>query len=242
MNAETGLRARPRRSGRPSAVIAARLPALLLDAAETLFLAQGYSATSLEQVASEAGATKRTIYAKFGDKAGLFSAMAERVVERRRAWVSGECVGATVDERLLDFGKRLLALALAPDVLSLHRVLVAEAHRFPQLASLVDQLAAESAHNRLAGIIAAEAAGGALEVADPALAADLLVGMILNAPVLAGLLERKSAASVRPARWVRTAVSVFLDGSRPKGRRTAGTRRPVSPRPQAAQSIMETKS
>jgi AcrR family transcriptional regulator len=219
------LPARPRRSGRPSAVIAARLPTLLLDAAETLFLAQGYRATSLEQVAEEVGATKRTIYAKFGDKAGLFSAMAERVVERRRAWVSGEFAGATVDERLVDFGKRLLALALAPDVLALNRVIVAEAHRFPQLASLVDQLAAESARNRLAGIIAAEAAGGVLEIADPWLAADFLVGMILNAPVHAGLLGRESAASARPARWVRAAVSVFLDGARPKGPRTDGSRR-----------------
>ena len=220
-----GLPAHPRRSGRPSAVIAARLPALLLDAAETLFLAQGYRATSLEQVAAQVGATKRTIYAKFGDKAGLFSAMAERVVERRRAWVSGEFAGPTVDERLVDFGKRLLALALAPDVLALNRVIVAEAHRFPQLATLVDQLAAESARNRLAGIIAAEAAGGVLEIADPALAADLLVGMILNAPVHAGLLRRESAASARPARWVHAAVSVFLDGSRPK----SGRRRPKRP-------------
>jgi TetR/AcrR family transcriptional regulator, mexJK operon transcriptional repressor len=203
-----------RRTGRPPAALAARLPAMLLDAAEARFLAQGYGATSVEQIALDVGATKRTIYAKFGDKAGLFSAMAKRIVERRRAWLSGEFPGATVDERLTNFGIQLLPLALAPDVLSLHRVIVAEAHRFPEIVLLVDELAARGVRRRLAEIIAAEATKGSLAVADPGLAADLLIGMILNAAVHNGLLGRGSAAATHPAQWVRAAVSVFLDGCR----------------------------
>lgn len=210
----TPLLAQRRRTGRPPAAIAARLPAMLLDAAETRFLAQGYGATSIEQIALDVGATKRTIYAKFGDKAGLFSAMATRIVERRRAWLSGKFPGATVDERLTNFGVQLLSLALAPDVLSLHRVIVAEAHRFPEIVLLVDELAARGVRRRLAEIIAAEAANGSLAVGDPGPAADLLIGMILNAAVHDGLLGRSSAAATRPARWVRAAVSVFLDGCR----------------------------
>jgi TetR/AcrR family transcriptional repressor of mexJK operon len=215
--------ARPRKSGRPPAAIAARLPMLLLDAAERRFLAQGYGATSIEQIALDVGATKRTIYAKFGDKAGLFSAMAKRVVERRRARLSGEFAGGTVDARLTNFGMQLIELALAPDVLSLHRVIVAEAHRFPEIVLLVDELAAQGVRRRLAEIIAAEAAGGALVVADAGLAADLLIGMILNAAVHAGLLGRGSVAASRPARWVRAAVSVFLDGCRRGVRAQGGT-------------------
>ncbi len=213
--------ARQRRSGRPPAAVAAQLPKLLLDAAESLFLAQGYGATALEQVASEVGATKRTIYAKFGDKAGLFSAMARRVVERRRTWLAGEFTGATVDERLVNFGRRLLALALSPDILALHRVIMAEAHRFPELASLVDQLAARGALRRLAAIITVESARGTLAIADPGVAAELLAGMIMNTAVQAGLLGRRSAAAGDPGQWVRTAVSMFLDGSRPERRRRA---------------------
>lgn len=208
------LSAQRRRTGRPPAAIAARLPAMLLDAAETRFLAQGYGATSIEQIALDVAATKRTIYAKFGDKAGLFSAMAKRIVERRRAWLSGKFPGATVDERLTNFGIQLLSLALAPDVLSLHRVIVAEAHRFPEIVLLVDELAARGVRRRLAEIIAAEAANGSLAVADPGPAADLLIGMILNAAVHDGLLGRSSVAATRPARWVRAAVLVFLDGCR----------------------------
>jgi len=206
--------ARPRRTGRPPAAMAAQLPMLLLDAAEKRFLVQGYGATSVEQIAMDVGATKRTIYAKFGGKAGLFSVMAKRIVERRRVWLSGEFAGATVDERLTNFGVQLLSLALAPDVLSLHRVIVAEAHRFPEIVLLVDELAAQGVRRRLAEIIAAEAAVGSLVVSNPRLAADLLMGMILNAAVHAGLLGRSSAAATQSVLWVRAAVSMFLDGCR----------------------------
>lgn len=51
----------------------------LLDAAETLFLARGVSRTSLQDIASAAGATRGAIYWHFQDKADLFNAMLQRV-------------------------------------------------------------------------------------------------------------------------------------------------------------------
>ncbi len=51
----------------------------LLDAAETLFQARGVSHTSLQDIATQAGATRGAIYWHFKDKADLFNAMMERV-------------------------------------------------------------------------------------------------------------------------------------------------------------------
>lgn len=51
----------------------------LLDAAEQLFLANGVSRTSLQDIASAAGTTRGAIYWHFQDKAALFHAMMERV-------------------------------------------------------------------------------------------------------------------------------------------------------------------
>lgn len=51
----------------------------LLDAAERLFHRQGVSQTSLQQIATEGGATRGAIYWHFKDKADLFNAMMERV-------------------------------------------------------------------------------------------------------------------------------------------------------------------
>ena len=50
----------------------------LLDAAERLFLRQGVSRTSLQQIAEAAGLTRGAVYWHFKDKAELFQAMMDR--------------------------------------------------------------------------------------------------------------------------------------------------------------------
>ena len=56
----------------------------LLDAAEAVFLEQGVSRTSLEQIARHAGMTRGALYWHFKDKDALFNAM------RQRAQVTSE--------------------------------------------------------------------------------------------------------------------------------------------------------
>jgi TetR/AcrR family transcriptional regulator, acrAB operon repressor len=51
----------------------------LLDAAERLFQQQGVSGTSLQEIATAAGASRGAVYWHFKDKADLFNAMMERV-------------------------------------------------------------------------------------------------------------------------------------------------------------------
>ncbi|MGO1395759.1 MAG: TetR family transcriptional regulator [Halomonas sp.] len=51
----------------------------ILDAAETTFLAQGVSRTTLAHIAQAAGVTRGAIYWHFEDKATLFNALLERV-------------------------------------------------------------------------------------------------------------------------------------------------------------------
>lgn len=51
----------------------------ILDAAESVFHAQGVSATSLQDIAAAAGVTRGAVYWHFKDKADLFNAMLERV-------------------------------------------------------------------------------------------------------------------------------------------------------------------
>jgi AcrR family transcriptional regulator len=54
---------------------AERKRAQVLDAAMQLFEGHGYAATTVQQVASEAGVSVETIYKKFGGKAGLVRAL-----------------------------------------------------------------------------------------------------------------------------------------------------------------------
>src|SRR3569833_665290 len=101
-----------KRAGRPPRAVAAQLSEQILVAAEALFLDQGYGATTIEQVAGRIGATKRTIYVRFNDKAGLFHAVEKRVLDARRPDLRTIGVDRSVDERLVDMGMRVLGYGL----------------------------------------------------------------------------------------------------------------------------------
>ena len=53
----------------------------LLGAAEALFVAQGFRATSIEGIADAAGMSKVTLYGYFRDKETVFVAVAERIAD-----------------------------------------------------------------------------------------------------------------------------------------------------------------
>lgn len=137
-----------KRAGRPTREIAALLSDQILGAAETLFLEQGYGATTVEQVAGQIGATKRTVYVRFTDKAGLFHAVVKRVLDLRRPDIRTIGTECSVDERLCDMALRVLNYVLDPDVVRLLRVVTAEAYRFPELNRTIEEQAARGVPGR----------------------------------------------------------------------------------------------
>src|ERR1700761_6662006 len=110
-----------KRSGRPPRAVAAQLSEQILRAAETLFLEYGYGATTIEQVAGRIGATKRTVYVRFTDKAGLFHAVVKHVLDARRPDLRTIGTDRCVDDRLNDVALRVLSYVLDPDVVRLFR-------------------------------------------------------------------------------------------------------------------------
>jgi AcrR family transcriptional regulator len=75
----------------------------LISAAEKLFVEQGFHATSVDEIAFEAGYTKGAVYSNFGSKEDLFFAVYERTAERaveEADRVIGEWGPATGLERL----------------------------------------------------------------------------------------------------------------------------------------------
>jgi AcrR family transcriptional regulator len=53
----------------------------ILDAAERLFLNQGYQATTVERLAEEADVAVGSLYAHFGGKGGVYAALIDRALE-----------------------------------------------------------------------------------------------------------------------------------------------------------------
>jgi hypothetical protein len=70
-----------RHAGRPTRLKAAALPAGNLDATQELFLARGFEATSLNQIAAGAAATRTTLRVKIGDRPKPFANVVRRMPE-----------------------------------------------------------------------------------------------------------------------------------------------------------------
>src|SRR4051812_4117311 len=98
-------------AGRPKASEVEARNQNLINVAAHLFLKKGYSNVSLELIAREARVAVRTIYVKFGGKAGLFSAV---LLANRNRYFSDisqmENDERSVRDVLGEFGARFLEL------------------------------------------------------------------------------------------------------------------------------------
>jgi AcrR family transcriptional regulator len=201
-----------RGAGRPTRDEAALLQDRILDAAQAIFLAQGFAAGSLNEIAEQAGATKRTLYVKVGDKAELFAATVRRMLTRLRARLRDPGPEARLQTRLESFMTDLLALAMEPDLLRLHRLLMGEMHRFPELVHLMEEQLTQEPYRRLALLLREEHKRGRLRLDDPEQAARLLTGMVANNPQRRALLGLAPWPEKVRRNWVHQAVALFLRG------------------------------
>jgi TetR/AcrR family transcriptional repressor of mexJK operon len=206
----------PRRGGRPSKAQAEQLGAHILDIATELFLAQGYGATSIEAVAQRARVAKRTFYARFGDKPGLFAAVVHRVVERLRPpgdvplYEGGNC-----EEVLRRLAGLMLRAALQPEALALSRLLLAESSRFPELTAVVarEGAAAEVA-GHIAKLLEGEKRAGRLHLERPEFAAEHFTQMVIGQPQRRALGLGRPMSEAELDRWAVDTVDLFLNGCR----------------------------
>jgi AcrR family transcriptional regulator len=131
------------RLGRPPKEFEGEVDERILTAARRIFLERGFEGTSIDEIALAARAGKPTIYARFGDKRALFKAVVTGDVLARITQFSSEWTpsGDTIEERLLRLGGALLHWTLDNERMALMRLAVAEAKRFPDLASTVSRTA-----------------------------------------------------------------------------------------------------
>jgi len=130
------------RFGRPPKELAGEVDARILDAARKVFLERGFEGASIDEIAEVARSGKPTIYARFRDKRALFTAVVTRdILARITEFKSEVPTGATIEERLTSAAITLVHWGFDSDRIALMRLAVAEARRFPDLASTVSRTA-----------------------------------------------------------------------------------------------------
>jgi AcrR family transcriptional regulator len=205
---------RPKSGGRPTRREAARRLDRVLDIARRYFLANGYSETSLDAIARASGVAKKTLYHHFGSKAGLFTAILEAL---RQSWIvelRDVVVQPLEPRRVLEaVAAHLLEVGTRPQMIHLHRLLVAEAHRFPELVQKHYDRRLPRGMEPLQNYLRNAALDGALRLDDVALASEQFTHLVLSGVrmrLLLGLARRPGPSERR--RIARHAVDLFLNG------------------------------
>jgi AcrR family transcriptional regulator len=214
LESEHGPRVQPRgHGGRPSRQESAQLSDRILDVATALFLSDGFGATSIEAVARHAGISKRTFYHRFTGKEMLFEAVVRRLIER---WTppfdTALLEGADLADGLRRAAEHMLKVALTPEALALHRMVIAEARRFPKLAHVLHELGAAAGIERVARHLEARIARGEMGAVDAQFAAEQFILMVVTGPQrrALGLGTPLSSAALRE--WIDDTVELFLRG------------------------------
>jgi TetR/AcrR family transcriptional repressor of mexJK operon len=211
--ARTPRKVAARRGGRPSRQEAAQLQETILAIATELFLARGFAATSVEAVAGRARISKRTFYHRFKDKAALFEAVIHRLIERWIPPVEAKLHEAVpLDAILRGAAMRMLEIALSPEAIALHRVLMAEAQRFPALAQIMYEAGTKAGVARIAALLERAAPADGLSLADRRFAAEQFLSMVIAVPQRRALGFGEAFSPDELHEWVHRTVGLFLDG------------------------------
>ena len=184
---------------------------LVLDAAASLFMAHGYGAVSMDAVARAAGVSKATLYAYFSSKDRLFATIIGEACQQKFAL--GELLpagAADTREALVTFGSRLLRFFLEERALAIHRVVIAESTRFPELGRAFYDNGPAALLGIFGTWLAEETAAGRLAVTDPVMAAEQFVSLLKTSVYLCASLGLTTPTDAEIDVTVKAAVPTFL--------------------------------
>ena len=106
----------------------------IVRTAKELFFAEGYSATSMATIAAKVGGSKGTLYNYFPSKEQLFEAVVDDFCLASKQRIGQlDLDDSDFHAALVRFGVQLVRHMLSDDAIAMHRLLGAEAERFPEL-------------------------------------------------------------------------------------------------------------
>ena len=184
----------------------------VLDGARQVFLAHGFDAASMGEIAKAAGVSKGTLYVYFESKEELFA----ELVKRQCALTAERLFELDADnhdvrEVLRRLGESFIAAMMEPSHISTVRMVIGSADRRPEIGQLFLNAGPLAGIRRLSVWLAAKVEQGELAVEDVQVAASQFLTMCHSSvmmPVLIG--GEAPPPPERVAYLVERAVDVFL--------------------------------
>ena len=146
----TGKAEKPRREagrgpGRPTAAQIVQRNQELLERSLDLFLQNGFEATTIDAISGAIGMSRRTIYARYGDKTTLFKAALQQAIDE---WIVPmaqlhAAENEDLEETLLTIARLWVNRLRTPAGMRLLRIANTEIFRMPEIAAYLWERMAE---------------------------------------------------------------------------------------------------
>ena len=113
----------------------------IVQIAREVFMAEGYAAASMSAIAARLGGSKGTLYNYFRSKEDLFTAfIGDECESEAVAAFAIDGDGRDVARTLQSLGLRVTTFLMSDKVVAIHRLVIAEAERFPELGRTLYQV------------------------------------------------------------------------------------------------------
>ncbi|WP_371377210.1 TetR/AcrR family transcriptional regulator [Thalassotalea aquiviva] len=190
----------------------------ILLAASQLFCQLGFSATSMDNVAQQAGVSKQTVYSHFGNKDELFK-MA--VTSRCEAFQMSAMSNITLDDAkttLNRFSKAFMQLLLSDEGMAIHRICIFESQTNPHISQLFFSAGPEPIIAELTRLLSYYHNQGVLVIDDCHCAAIQLLSMLRGEAMMRKEYNTPTQLSVDAIdNYLKHCVQLFLTGYQYKG-------------------------
>ena len=186
--------------------------AAILDVAKHLFPVHGFDGVSMDQIASEAGVSKLTVYSHFGDKESLFgAAVLAKCEEQLPSELFMVGLEGNVREQLTIIARAFFALVTSNESIAIHRTMMMPATSDQHVRELFWQAGPQRIKDTFAEFLGKEVEQGALAINDIPRAASQFFCLIkgdMHLKMMCGLCSDPRQEDVEA--HIQATVDVFL--------------------------------
>ena len=197
----------------PQAVVKhGRKFAQVLEGARKVFMRDGFEGASVDDIVREAGVSKATLYSYFPDKRLLFIEVAKIECQSQSEEAVAQITSSDdVRHALTTAAKRMTRFFMSDVGLQVHRIIVGESQRFPEIGREFYECGPAKVHAILRQFLQRSVEAGHLKIDDIDLAADQFPELCkagLHLKLVLGLREPPTDAEID--RVIEGAVDMFM--------------------------------
>lgn len=173
------------RLGRPTSEMAELIQKRILFSAEKCFVANGFEATSMEQIAKEAHVSKRTLYEKYSNKIDLFEGTVRFVAEKAFHKIDSiNVIGVDLRSKLKSIYYEVGSILIQTNFLAVYNILLYDRRNFNGIAKEVMNKCHRSASNIVQNVLMVEFLSSLVDPSKIELDSMLFVEMYIEASII----------------------------------------------------------